>query len=100
MATKVEIEVEHSDKTHTLIVKPKVFRAFEKNFDTTWSRFQENPSLDGTYWLAWQTMLSEGLTKEGFEQWMENLDAVDARDAGSEHPKEETVSPDTTSPSP
>ena len=46
-------------------------------------------------------MLREGLTTDGYEQWIDTVDDIDAVEAGEEHPKDqEVLSSDNTSNSP
>lgn len=97
MAEKIQLEVEYDGVITKVIVKPKTYKEFEKKFDQTISEFQQNWSATGTYWLAWHSFLIQGLTTQGFEEWMDKLDGVEPDIVGAEHPKENPPATSATS---
>ena len=52
MAAKIKVEIDVDGKKHQLTVKPATLRKFEKQFAMTWNEYQENPSVDGLYWIS------------------------------------------------
>lgn len=95
MAVKLVLEVEHDGKKYKVTIAPKTYIAFEKKFGMTVNQYQQDPSAEGLYWLAWQQSLNDGITSEGFTQWIEHLEDAGFEEQGEEHPKEQEVISDT-----
>lgn len=100
MAQKFVVRVEYRGEIQDVTIRPKSFKEYEKKFDQTFNEFSQNPSMTGTFWLAWHSLMLLGDVDAvgGFEKWMDDLDSVETVEEGQEHPKDlPTPTQDTSS---
>lgn len=70
---KMNLRVKYDDgSTVDAVVSAVDFVAFEREFNKSVTKFQENMMLTDVYWLAWHSMQRKDKNIGNFNDWLEN----------------------------
>ena len=70
---KMNLRVKYDDgSTVDAVVSAVDFVAFEREFNKSVTKFQENMMLTDVYWLAWHSMQRRDKSIGNFTDWLEN----------------------------
>lgn len=70
---KMNLRVKYDDgSTADAVVSAVDFVAFEREFNKSVAKFQENMMLTDVYWLAWHSLERKDKSIGGFDKWLED----------------------------
>jgi hypothetical protein len=65
---------------HQVAAEPQDLIAFEREFNKSVAKFQENIFLTDLFWLAWHVDQRTGETTEPFDEWITNVESIGVAD--------------------
>ena len=63
-------------KKHQIAAEPQDLIAFEREFNKSVAKFQENVFLTDLFWLAWHVDHRTGKTTETFDVWVTGIESI------------------------
>lgn len=66
--------------TQVLKVGPRVIVAFERHFKAGYGKALEERRMEHFLWLAWESERVAGLTPQPFDEWINQVDDIEAVD--------------------